>query len=107
MRIKFLKNTLRNKSFDYRPMYYDERKDKLRQKVKEFDKENEVPDDETRRNALRQRMEQNWQRGSQKGNPASRAYNLRILILIFILLALGYFVFFGMDKVDVIVKKLW
>ena len=107
MKFKFLANTIKNKRFDYAPRYYDERKERLNLKKKEFDRlENEDLSDKDRQKILRQNMQDSWSRASNAQSQRSTS-NFRVLLLIVILLVLGYFVFNGISEVDTVVKKLW
>ncbi len=107
MKFKFLANTIRNKRFDYSPMYFDERKERLDLKKKEFEKlENKDLSSDDRQKILRQNMQQSWSRAKQAQSQKSTS-NFRVLLLIVLMLVLGYFVFNGLDDVDNVVKKLW
>ncbi len=107
MKFKFLANSIRNKRFDYSPMHYDERKERLDLKRKEFERlENSELHDEDRKTILRQNMQESWSRAKYAQNQRSSS-NLRVLLLIAILFALGYLIFNGVDGVDQVVKKLW
>lgn len=107
MRFQFLNKTFKNKRFDYSPMYYDERKERLTLKKKEFDKlEDENLSIEDRKSILRSNMKNTWSR-SQQTQKQKQSSNLRVILLIGILLALGYFIFNGVNEVDTVVKKLW
>jgi len=107
MKFKFLANTIRNKRFDYSPMYFDERKERLDIKKKEFEKlENKDLSSDDRQKILRQNMQQSWSRAKQAQSQKSTS-NFRVLLLIVLMLVLGYFVFNGLDDVDNVVKKLW
>jgi hypothetical protein len=88
-------------------MYYDERKDRLKARKERFEKLNSGElSTEERRDMLRENMRNEWSRADYRQKQRS-ASNLRTLILIAILVALGYFVFNGVDEVDVIVEKIW
>lgn len=107
MKFKFLNNQLRNKRFSYSPRYYDERKEKLDAKKAHYQRvEDGSYSDEEFKGYLRQNLREEWSR-SQHRNKQNRSANIRVLLLIFLILALGYFIFFGLDHVDNIVKKLW
>lgn len=88
-------------------MHYDERKERLALKKKEFEKldENNLTEAE-RRAILRSNMQNSWSRAqfSQKQKQAS---SIRVLLLVGLLFALGYFIFNGVNDVDTVVKKLW
>lgn len=107
MRFRFLNRTIENRQFDYTPMYYDARKEQLNKK-REFYRKVESGEltIEERKSLLRENFRNEFSRSNYRKN-ANRASNIRILILIAVLLALGYFVFNGVDEVDTVVKKLW
>lgn len=107
MKIRFLNKTIENKRFDYTPMYYDERKDALNKKKELYSRmrTGEMTESE-KRDLLRQEMKQSWSRTNYR-KTQEQASNIRILILILVLLALGYFIFNGIDEVDNIVEKIW
>lgn len=107
MKLKFLTNTLRNKRFDYAPMHYDERKERLGLKKKEMERlENPDLHENDRKTILRQNMKESWSRAKYAQTQRSSS-NLRVILLIGVLLVLGYFIFNGLDDVDSVVKKLW
>lgn len=106
MEFRFLNKKMRHKRFDYSPMYYDERKERLDLKKAEYEKlDNEELSSEDRQAILRQNMQNTWSR-SQHASKAKSTSNIRIVILIAIILVLGYFIFSGLDEVDVVVKKI-
>ena len=107
MKFQFLSKTVKNKRFDYSPLYYDERKERLDLKKKEFEAmENQNLSEEDRKKILRNNMQTSWSR-SQHTQKQKQSANFRVLLLIGILLALGYFIFNGVNQVDTVVKKLW
>lgn len=107
MKLRFLTKTPIHKRFDYIPMYYDERKERLDLKKKEYarlsDEELSTAD---RKAILRQNMQDTWVR-SKNATEQRKQANFRVFILIVILLSLGYFVLNSVDEVDTVVKKLW
>ncbi len=107
MKFHFLSKTNQHKRFRYQSMYYDERKERLELKKKEYAQlNNEALSAEERRSVLRGNLQQSWSR--QKAAQSQRkTSNIRILILIGIMLSLGYLIFNGVDEVDTVVKKLW
>ena len=107
MKFQFLSKTYRNRQFDYSPMYYDERKERLKAKKKQFDalESGEITDEE-RRSMFRDNIRGEWSR-SETRKKARSTSNLRIVMLVVLILALGYFMFFGIDQVDTVVKNLW
>ena len=107
MKFRFLNNTLENRRFDYNPRYYDERKETLAQKKEYYEKmkSGELSDDD-RRTAFRESFKSELSRGEYRQGQ-NRSANIRVILLIVVIVALGYFVLNGLDDVDTIVNKLW
>jgi hypothetical protein len=106
MQFKFLNKTFKPKQFDYSPMYYDERKERLELKKAQFERlSDEELSDEERRNMLRQSMHETWDR-SKHAQQQRYSSNMRTIILLVVIVVLGYFIFNGLDDVDTVVKKL-
>ena len=107
MKIKFLNKTIEPKRFRYTPMYYDERKERIEERKEHFRKldQDEYKDAE-RITAFKDNLRGEWSR-SEMRQSQNRSANIRVLVLIGILLALGYFIFNGVDEVDTVVHKLW
>ena len=59
-----------------------------------------------RRELLRENLRSEFSRSEVRKN-TNRTSNLRVLLLIGLILALGYFILNGVDEVDTVVKKLW
>ena len=107
MKLRFLKNNISNRKYDYNPMYYDERKERLEAKKKQFAKlENGEMSEAERISILRQNIRGEWSRSETRQKGRSSA-NLRTILLVVIIFALGYFIFFGVDQVETIVNNLW
>ncbi len=87
MALTFFK-TPRNKKFNYRPVYYDQKKDERNQRLKSA-LEEENTDYEK---ALRERMRTRWKRTS--GARARKASNQRLVIIFVVIFLLFYLVFF-------------
>lgn len=107
MKIRFLNKTIEHKRFGYSPIYYDERKERLSEKKEQYRKleDGEMSGDE-RRDILRSNLRQEFSRADYRKRE-KKTSNIRILLLIGVILALGYLVFNGMDDIDSIVNKLW
>jgi hypothetical protein len=106
MQFKFLNKTFKPKQFDYSPMYYDERKERLELKKAQYERlSDEELSDEERRNMLRQSMHETWDR-SKHAQQQRYSSNMRTIILLVVIVVLGYFIFNGLDDVDTVVKKL-
>jgi hypothetical protein len=106
MQFKFLNKTFKPKNFNYSPMYYDERKERLELKKAQYERLTaEDVSEEERRNMLRQSMHETWDR-TKHAQQQRYSSNMRTLILLLLIVALGYFIFNGLDDVDTVVKKL-
>ena len=107
MKIRFLNKTIENRRFDYTPMYYDEKKEALDKKKELYRRMNDGELSESeKKEMLRDEMRQSWSRTNYRKSQ-EKASNIRILILVLVFLALGYFIFNGIDEVDTIVEKIW
>ena len=107
MKFRFLNKTIENKRFEYSPMYYDERKERLERKKKEYAKlEEDNLSDKERKEIFRSNLKEGWSRTEYRSSQ-QKSSNIRVLILIGLILALGYFIFNGVDEVDTVVTKLW
>lgn len=107
MKFKFLKNTIRNKRFNYTPVFYDEQKEYLELKKAQYrELENQELDPETRKSILRQEMNASWSRAQHTAS-ARRSSNMRVILLIAIIVFLGYLMLYGVDEVDTVVEKVW
>lgn len=107
MKMKFFSRTVQPRSFNYIPMYYDEQKeyiDTKKQQYRELDEKERTI--EERKAILRQEFSASRSR-TEHASQARRSANIRTLILVGIILALGYFLLYGLDDIDVIVEKMW
>lgn len=107
MKIRFLNKIIDHQRFQYNAMHYDERKERLDRKKEEYKKaENGDMTDEDRRKFFRENIREGFSRAEYRQSQ-NKSYNIRVLILIAIIVGLGYFIFNGVDEVDIIVNKLW
>ena len=107
MKIRFLNKTIQHQRYQYNPRYYDERKERLDVKKKQYEELNKTDvSDEKRKAIFRDNIQGEWNRAQYRQNQ-QRTSNYRVLLLIGIILVLGYFIFNGVDEVDTVVKKLW
>lgn len=107
MKFRFLNKTIENQRFDYTPRYYDERKQRLERKKAQYKEiEEGTVSDDKRREMFRENIQEGFSR-AQVRQSAQKSSNMRILILIVLMLALGYFIFNGVDDVDTVVTKMW
>lgn len=107
MKLRFLNRTIENQRFNYNPMYYDERQERLERKKRQYRSlENEPVSEERRKELFRENLQEGFSRAKYR-QTQQRSSNLRVVILIGIIVVLGYFIFNGVDQVDTIVKKLW
>ncbi len=107
MKIRFLNKSIEHRRFSYIPMYYDEDQERLEGRKAHFRQlQGEKLDPEKRRDILRQSMRQEFNRMEHRRSQF-RASNIRVLLLVGLLVALGYFFLFGVDHVDSVMKKLF
>ena len=107
MKFRFLNKTIENQRFNYNPMYYNERKERLDRKREQYQKlEDNSLSDTDRREMFRENLKEGFS-GGQYRQAQQRSSNIRVLILIGLILVLGYFIFNGVSEVDTVVKKLW
>ncbi|MBL1279165.1 MAG: hypothetical protein COA33_002790 [Fluviicola sp.] len=107
MKIRFLNKTIAHQRYQYNPRYYDERKERLAAKKKQYEElDSSNMSNERRKEIFKENIKGEWNR-AQYRQSQNRTSNYRILLLILIILVLGYFVFNGVDEVDTIVKKLY
>lgn len=107
MKFRFLNKTFENRRFDYTPMYYDERKESLDRRKKQYKKlqEKGMSDDE-RTEFFKDNLRKEWSRTNVRSE-GYRSANIRTLLLIVLIVGLGYLIFNGLDDVDTIVKKIF
>lgn len=107
MKFRFLNKTFENRQFDYTPMHYDERKERLDLKKEQYRKikTSELSDDD-RKQMLKERMHSEWS-GTEFRQTARKNANMRTIVLVVLIVALGYFIFNGVDEVDTVVKKVF
>lgn len=107
MKFRFLNKTISNQRFNYNPMYYDERKERLDRKREQYQKlESNTLSEAEKREMFRENLKEGFSR-AQYRQTQQRSSNIRVLILVGLILALGYFIFNGISEVDTVVKKLW
>ncbi len=87
MAITFFK-TPRNKKYDYRPVYYDAKKEEREKRLKTAYEEG----GDKYEQALRDRIQMRWKRGSAARD--KRASNQRLVIIMVVIFMLAYLVFF-------------
>lgn len=87
-----------HRRYDYAPRYYDERKEKLRARIEKYEKESSdtAANREVRLSELRDRISDNWVRGTDYKQNIKNS-NIRLVIILAIILGLIYLVFNGLD----------
>ena len=91
MALTFFK-TPKNKHFNYKPVYYDARKEALEKLSKTAYSESKDENKDYEK-ALRDRMNLRWKRSTQsKARAASRGRLLIILVILFLLVYLIFFI---------------
>ena len=87
MAITFFK-TPKNKQFNYRPLYYDPKKEEREKRLKSA---YETGKDDYEQ-ALRDRIQMRWKRTS--GNRDRQASNRRLVIILAVIFLVAYYLFF-------------
>ncbi|HBW85942.1 MAG TPA: hypothetical protein DEF82_04130 [Crocinitomicaceae bacterium] len=104
MAMKLFNTPSRYKRFSFYTRFYDERKERLELKKKQYeDLENAT--EEERKAIFREQMRDSWAMGKEREG-AKLQSNIRILILIAVILILGYFVFNGLEQIESVVFRL-
>ncbi|OFZ08178.1 MAG: hypothetical protein A3D92_02365 [Bacteroidetes bacterium RIFCSPHIGHO2_02_FULL_44_7] len=107
MKFRFLNKTIEHQRFNYNPMYYDERKERIERKKVQYKRlDDGSMTEEERRDLLKDHIRENWTRGEYR-QTQQRSSNLRIILLVCLILGLGYLIFNGIDEVDTIVEYLF
>ncbi|MFM7473587.1 MAG: hypothetical protein ACKO00_06695 [Crocinitomicaceae bacterium] len=102
--MKLFNTPSRYKRFSFYTRFYDERKERLELKKKQYeDLENAT--EEERKAIFREQMRDSWAMGKEREG-AKLQSNIRILMLIAIILILGYFVFNGLEQIESVVFRL-
>lgn len=80
--------TPKNKKFNYRPLYYDQKKEEREKRMKTALEEGE----ENYEQALRDRIQNRWKRNV--GSKERKASNQRLIIIVLVIAMLFYLAFF-------------
>lgn len=95
-RIKFMKVNS-HKKYGYVPRYYDERKERLKAMISQYEDDGQFEQDSAEYRArMKQRMERNWNLNTEHSTQ-SRASNVRLIVILVALITVTYFIF---DYVD-------
>lgn len=76
--------------FDYKPRYYNERKERIENLKKKYD-ENSSEEDTTRIKFSKNNLRSEWIKN--KGNASNRATTIRLAVIISILVGLATYIF--------------
>lgn len=87
MAISFFK-TPKNKKYNYRPVYYDAKKEEREKRLKTAYEENP----ENYEKALRDRLQMRWKRTA--GSRDRRGSNQRLIVILVVIFLLTYLMFF-------------
>jgi len=104
MAFKIFNTKIHHKRFDFIPRHYDERKERLELKRKQY-QENDSLTESERIEAMRKQFRENWSPGKMR-TQANAKSNFRIFILIGVIIVLGYFIFNGMDHIEQVIYKI-
>ncbi|MEN8186603.1 MAG: hypothetical protein ABFR05_05690 [Bacteroidota bacterium] len=77
--------------FDYKPRYYDERKERIESLKKKYEKEGDDDDDIKKITLSKDQLRQDWAR--HKKSTHNRNVNIRLAIIIAILVGLAAYIF--------------
>ncbi len=77
--------------FNYKPRYYDERKDRLEKLKKKYENSEKISDDIPKLTLSKDQLKSDWQR--HKISIVDKGYNLRIAIIITILVGILAYIF--------------
>lgn len=102
----FSGNKYKYRKFEYQPMYYDERKERLQKKIKEAEiKGEDSPESlEVRKEMLRSKMSNTW--NSSKSNQSFFQSNVRFIVVVAALLLAAYWILFQWDIAGFLEKYL-
>lgn len=87
MALTFFK-TPKNKSFNYRPVYYDQKKEEREKRHKALSKD----DPDAYAESLRDRLNTRWKRSAEA--KSRKASNQRLFVILLIMFVLLYLIFF-------------
>lgn len=97
-RIRFIKVN-RHKNYDYTPMYYDERKEKLKAMVSSYEDKEGKSEEQINvesKERMRLRLQNSWSAQAEYKNK-SRAANLRLIVILIALIVIVYVIFGVVD----------
>lgn len=77
--------------FNYKPRYYDERKDRLEKLKKKYENSEKISNDIPKLTLSKDQLKSDWQR--HKISIVDKGYNLRIAIIITILVGILAYIF--------------
>lgn len=95
----FSRGQYKYRKFDYQPMYYDERKEKLKSKIKqsELNEDDRSPEAmNIRKEMLRSEMSAKWDTSKDKKGSFLQS-NYRSILFIVMLFIIAYFILFKLD----------
>ena len=97
----------KHKRFDYVPRYYDERKEKLKNKIAAYEQESNVSSDERVRREIsfREKTSDRW--GNDEYKSASMRQNLRLILILAGLAVVVYYIFMGIEGIEPLIDKFY
>lgn len=101
-RLRFMKVN-NHKRFDYRPMYYDARREQLLKQVAQNKKLSENSEVALRQAAMKEQFARNKRMDSYQNQ--SLKSTIRLIIILGVILAAVYFLFQGMDDMVEVYKN--
>ncbi len=102
----FSGNKYKYRKFEYQPMYYDERKERLDKKIKRAEQKGEDSPEslEVRKELLRAQMSNTW--NSSKSEQGFFQSNFRFILVVVALLIAAYWILFQWDIAGFLEKYL-
>jgi len=95
-RMSIFKMPSRYRSYNFKPRYYDERKEALKHKLAREEKINSTVSE--REIKFQAQLEETW--GNTERKSQILKSNIRLLVILLIILTSAYYVFIGMDTAE-------
>lgn len=98
-RFSLFKMPGRHKRFDFVPRYYNPEKEALEEKIRQAKIENGLLDDGSIRREIKFKAETSNKWGNSEFKSQSMRANIRLIIILFLVIAAFYYIFVGLDGV--------
>lgn len=93
------------KRFDYVPRYYDPKKEELRKKIRQAEKERKLSEDASteREIKFKARLEDKW--GNSDYKAQNMRSNIRLIVILAVVIIAFYYVFVALDGVGIFLDE--